>query len=33
MGFESIIINKVVWQGNSDELTVDPELKARYLGI
>jgi len=24
---------QVVWQGSSDELTADPELKARYLGI
>jgi len=24
---------QVVWQGNSDELTVDAKLKARYLGI
>ena len=24
---------QVVWQGNSDELTADPGLKARYLGI
>jgi branched-chain amino acid transport system ATP-binding protein len=24
---------QVVWQGNSDELTADAELKARYLGI
>ena len=24
---------QIVWQGNSDELTADAELKARYLGI
>ena len=24
---------QVVWQGDSDELTVDSEIKARYLGI
>ena len=24
---------RVVWQGSSDELTSDAELKARYLGI
>ena len=24
---------RVVWQGDSAELTADPELKARYLGI
>ena len=23
----------VVWQGDSDELTADADLKARYLGI
>lgn len=25
--------DQVVWQGSSDELTADTELKARYLGI